>query len=302
MAVNETLLDALIRHGLYVPMGVDGLYGRSAAFEAVVAGVDALATRLGDDQQAEVLRFPPVLNRRHFERSDYLRSFPHLTGAISSFTGDESGHEELLRTLDVGGDWTTALTATDLVMAPAACYAVYPVAAARGRVPARGWMFDVSSTCFRREPSLDPARLQLFRMREYVCLGTPAQATGFRDRWMERGADFATRLHLPYTIAVANDPFFGRAGRMLSSSQRDQKLKYELLVPVHYDAPPTACLSFNDHHDHFGQIWDMRGADGAVAHSACVGFGLERLTLALLVHHGFLPDAWPQPVRHALWG
>ena len=43
-------------------------------------------------------------------------------------------------------------------------------------------------------------------------------------------------------------------------------------------------------------------ADGEVAHTACVGFGMERVALALFKHHGLDVKAWPAPVRKALWG
>jgi seryl-tRNA synthetase len=109
-------------------------------------------------------------------------------------------------------------------------------------------------------------------------------------------------LGVPLAIDVANDPFFGRAGAMLSNSQRDQKLKFELLIPITSEEKPTACLSFNYHQDHFGHLWDIRTADGGVAHTACVGFGMERVALALFRHHGFDPAAWPAPVRAVLWG
>jgi hypothetical protein len=33
-----------------------------------------------------------------------------------------------------------------------------------------------------------------------------------------------------------------------------------------------------------------------------VGFGLERVALALFRHHGFDVEAWPQGVRRVLWG
>ena len=41
-------------------------------------------------------------------------------------------------------------------------------------------------------------------------------------------------------------------------------------------------------------------ADGAVAHTACLGFGLERIVLALMQTHGLDPAAWPDEVRGAL--
>ena len=65
-------------------------------------------------------------------------------------------------------------------------------------------------------------------------------------------------------------------------------------------AKPTACLSFNYHQDHFGKVWNIARHDGEVAHTACVGFGLERITLALFRHYGFNAAAWPVFVRKAL--
>lgn len=294
--------DALIRHGLLIPMGVDGLYGRSGVFEDVVERFNALVTAAGQRDGTEVMRFPPALNRRHFEESGYLESFPQLAGTVHSFTGGETDHRALLKRVAAGEDWTAGQTATRVVMTPAACYPIYPTLAARGPLPADGALVDVYSYCFRHEPSLDPARMQLFRMREYVRIGTPEQVTAFRGEWLERGEALMRSLGVPVTVDLANDPFFGRAGRMLAANQRDQGLKFELLIPITSTDKPTACLSFNYHQDHFGLAWDLRTADGELAHSACVGFGLERVALALFRHHGFDPQGWPAAVRAVLWG
>jgi seryl-tRNA synthetase len=74
-----------------------------------------------------------------------------------------------------------------------------------------------------------------------------------------------------------------------------------MVIPV-ANAQPTACLSFNYHQDHFAHTWGVRLADGGPAHTGCVGFGLERIALALFRHHGLQPQAWPAEVRQALWG
>ncbi|MGH1591503.1 amino acid--[acyl-carrier-protein] ligase [Methylobacterium phyllosphaerae] len=289
-------------HGLLIRTGVDGLYGCSGGFESVVDALDRMITRLGAAEEAEVLRFPPAMSRPAFERSGYLKGFPDLAGTVHSFCGDPGGHAEILACLEAGTDWTGQQAATDVVLTPAACYPVYPVAAARGALPAAGRLFDLQSYCFRREPSLEPTRMQLFRMREYVRMGSPEQVLAFRETWLERGTAMIRALGLPLAIDAANDPFFGRAGRMLANNQRAQGLKFELNVPVNSVEKPTACLSFNYHQDHFGSTWELRQADGGVAHTACVGFGLERITLALLRHHGLDLAAWPGAVRAELWG
>jgi seryl-tRNA synthetase len=143
--------------------------------------------------------------------------------------------------------------------------------------------------------------MQFFRQREYVRIGTPEQVMAFRQLWMDRGTAIMSAMGVPLAVEVANDPFFGRAGRMLAANQREQTLKFELLIPIASTEKPVACLSFNYHQDHFGHVWDIRTHDGNIAHTACVGFGVERIALALFKHHGFDVKAWPQAVRDQLW-
>ena len=107
-------------------------------------------------------------------------------------------------------------------------------------------------------------------------------------------------LQLPGGSDVANDPFFGRGGKILAQNQREQTLKFEVLIPVCSTEKPTACVSFNYHQEHFGHLFGIKTPDGKEAHTACVGFGLERCTLALFKHHGLEIAGWPQPVRERL--
>jgi seryl-tRNA synthetase len=124
--------------------------------------------------------------------------------------------------------------------------------------------------------------------------------TQFRARWIERAQGIADQLGLTHRIAGASDPFFGRVGKIMAVSQIEQALKLELLIPVRSAEDPTACMSFNCHRDHFGAAWGLRTADGAVAHTGCVAFGIDRLALALFVQHGREPAKWPSAVREAL--
>lgn len=299
---HEPLLDRLLDYGLLIETGVDGLYGRSAAFEEVIEGLDACISRFAANDGATRVSFPPGMNRALFEKSGYMKGFPQLAGTVHAFMGDEADHRQLLENLDSGNDWTQGQQATDIVLTPAACYPLYPAAAKAGPIPAAGRLYSLSSYCFRHEPSPDPARMQLFRMREYVRMGSSEQVLAFRETWMERGQAMIGGLGLPMTLDVANDPFFGRKGRILASGQREQALKFELLVPVTSQEKPTACLSFNYHQKHFGDTWGLRTEDGETAHTACVGFGMERIALALFSHHGLDTAQWPDEVRQALWG
>jgi seryl-tRNA synthetase len=122
----------------------------------------------------------------------------------------------------------------------------------------------------------------------------------FRDLWHERGLAILKAVGLPVTSVIANDPFFGRRGRMLKADQRDQSLKFELVVPVCSTEKPTACVSLNYHQEHFGHAFGIRTAEGEAAHTACIGFGVERIALALFKTHGFDVARWPASVRKVL--
>ena len=297
-AAYRNYREELVSAGLLIPLGVPGLYGRSAVFEQVVERFERYVTRSGAPFAPEVIRFPPLLSRECYLRTDHLQNFPNLMGSVHSFTGNDRGHYALLQKKENGEDWTRDLSPTEVMLTPATCYPLYPTA--RGTLPSGGRTVDLQSFVFRHEPSLDPCRMQMFRMREFVRLGTPEQALRHRDGWIERAEGMLRALGLDVRAVPASDPFFGRGGRMMAATQKEQELKYELVVPVASTEKPTAVASSNYHLDHFGHAFGIQTADGKTAHSACVGFGLERIALALFRAHGFEPMRWPASVQRAL--
>jgi len=290
----ESIAEALLR-----PTSANGVHARTGLFEQVIDGLMAAITARRE-KNTEILRFPPVMSRALVEKSGYLKTFPHLLGCVSCLHGGEAAIRALVEGQASGPDWVNGLAATDLVLTPAACYPLYPLVAARGAVSAQGVAFDVASYCFRREASHEPGRLQSFRMREYVCVGAPQTALAFRKRWIARAEELAQELALPFTLAAASDPFFGRVGKIMAMSQVEQELKFELLIPVNSEEQPTACMSFNYHQDHFGTIWGLQTDAREVAHTACVAFGLDRLGLALFATHGLDLHKWPASTRKIL--
>jgi seryl-tRNA synthetase len=284
---------------LFHKMGSDGVYARTALYEDVVERLAALITR-HREPGTEVMRFPPVMSRAQLEKSGYLKSFPNLLGCVCGLHGTEREIHAAVSRFDAGGDWTTSLSAADLVLSPAACYPVYPIAASRGQLAPGGLKFDVAADCFRREPSRHLDRLQSFRMREYVCIGNPDDVSAFRDRWMIRAQGIARDLGLSFWVDQASDPFFGRVGQIKAVSQKQQSLKFELLVPLRSEEQPTACMSFNYHREHFGTTWGIADANGEPAHTGCVAFGMDRLAVAMFHTHGTELASWPARVRDIL--
>jgi len=292
--VIEDDLDSLTQ-ALLLPSPVGGVYARTGLFEQVIEGLSFFISR-HREPETQVLRFPPVMSRAELEKSGYLHSFPHLLGGVSCLKGDEAA----IRAAVKQPDWADELSATELVLSPAACYPVYPMAAAAGPIPAKGLIFDVASDCFRHESTHEVGRFQTFRMREFVCMGTPEQVIEFRTRWMFLAQHMAKLLELKHEIVPASDPFFGRAGRLAAMSQLEQSLKFELLIPIRSGEEPTACMSFNCHRDHFSTVWHLVTANGDKAHTGCVAFGLDRLALAIFRTHGLDLTKWPALVRENL--
>jgi seryl-tRNA synthetase len=294
----QDCLKQLTDAGILLPLGVPGLFGHSGVFEDVIDRFERLVTKHGATLKPEVLRFPAIFSRQHYLQTTHIENFPDLMGSVHSFTGNEKDHLRLLKKRADGEDWTRELAPTDVMLTPAACYPLYPTAT--GTVPAEGRLVDLRSFVFRHEPSVDPARMQIFRQREFVRIGTADQALAHRDDWLKKGCEILNSVGLEVRIEPANDPFFGRAGKVMALAQKEQDLKFELLHAVATDEKLTAITSCNYHLDHFGRAFDIRTSDGKHAHTACIGFGLERIALALFMKHGFDVDQWPSDVKDVL--
>jgi seryl-tRNA synthetase len=294
----EAYRDELIAAGLLVPMGVRGLYGRGGTFEHVIDRFDALVSRHGRELDPVVMRFPPLFSRANYERIDHISNFPDLMGSVHTFLGGDREHRSMLAKFAAKEDWSRELAPAQVMMTPAICYPLYPTLS--GKLQAGGVRVDLQGFAFRHEPSDDPARMQVFRMHEYVRIGTPDEALEHRQYWLAKGEEIFRSVGLAVEPVIANDPFFGRGGKVQKAMQREQNLKYEFVIPICSTQKPTAIGSCNYHLDHFGVAFDIRTADDAVAHSACVGFGLERVALALFRTHGFRLEDWPREVRDVL--
>ncbi len=298
LAAKKALFGQLLEHKIVLASSVPGVVGRGPVMRKLCERLEAAVDDLNKDDGAERVWFPPVMPREIVRKTGYLENFPHLCGSVHAFAGTERDHAPLIERVKKNEDWGPVFAQTDLVLAPAACYPLYPTQT--GKLPKGGKLFDLTGFCFRHEPSEDPARLQSFELRENVRMGTPDDVRAWRAKWMERGEALAKSLMIEATLATASDPFFGRGGRLMSASQKQEELKFELLVPIWSDNDPTACASFNYHQDHFGHVFEIHSEDGAYAHTACLGFGIDRLAIAMLRKHGLDPARWPSEVRGRL--
>ncbi|PZF66300.1 amino acid--[acyl-carrier-protein] ligase [Curtobacterium sp. MCBD17_013] len=290
-AARLAFRDELVDAGLLVPAGEPGLFGRNGTFDDVVDAVDRYITLGFAELAPERIRFAPVIARSAFERTDYVASFPQLTGAIHTFTGSDRDHAALLAARAAGEDWDRFLHPGETMLVSAVCHPLYDHLAGQ---QVDGRVFDVVGYTFRHEPSDDPMRLQSFRMHEFVYVGGEDDARTFRNTWSERQAAMLAALGLDVTRVPANDPFFGRAGKFLAANQLTDELKIEVTVPIYPGlSDGTAIASANSAGDHFGAPFGITTADGSVAHTSCIAFGMERITLALFRTFGTSLADWP---------
>lgn len=290
--------NSLFEQKLLYKSGVNGIVGRGPVLVELMQALHGMVDKESKKDGAVKVAFPPVVPRELLRKVGYMDNFPQLCGSIHAFSGDDRAHLKLSETVKAGGDWSPHLQQTDVALTPASCYPLYPTLA--GTLPENGVLFDLNCYCFRHEPSNDPARLISFEIRENVRAGSPAQVQQWRAAWLDRGHDLLNGLGLPVYLATASDPFFGRGGKMMKASQKELELKFELLCPIWSEDEPTAVASFNYHQEHFSHVFGIHTADGEYAHTACLGFGVDRLAIGLLRKHGFDLNAWPASVKSNL--
>src|SRR5262245_15233527 len=141
--------DALVEAGLIIPVGVLGAFGRNQVFEDVLERLNQLITRTGVDDHAEEVTFPPIVRRSVLESVEYMDSFPQLVGTIHSFFGKDKQARELSAKIKAGEPWGDMMGLTDVVLAPAACYPLYPTLA--GDLPENGRTISLTGWVFRHE-------------------------------------------------------------------------------------------------------------------------------------------------------
>ncbi|WP_017570226.1 aminoacyl--tRNA ligase-related protein [Nocardiopsis halotolerans] len=252
--------------------------------------VDVLREGLADafaPYRPSVFWGPPVISRSAPVRAGYADSFPHLLAEVGAARPGEGIAEEGVPAS--GGDSGRG-RASGLVLVPAACHHVYTMLS--GREVASPSAFTTESPCFRDESTTEHGRLLSFRQREAVFVAEPKTCVELRESSLERVRDWLTGLGIRHTVEAASDPFFGPGKRLLKASQREQRLKWEF----HADTGGgrvQALGSSNHHKDHFTSSFSIRGPEGAPVHTSCVGFGLERVVLALIAAHGPDPANWP---------
>ena len=110
MEMHTSFRSRLVADGILFPTGIDGLWGRNGTFEAVYDGLDRAITRAGLADGAEVMRFPPAMAQKTFEKSGYMKPSSVIgfaTAAGFKLAGKSEVNANPKDTADwAGGVWT----------------------------------------------------------------------------------------------------------------------------------------------------------------------------------------------------
>lgn len=278
----------LVAAGWAVAAGIGGAPAWTPRFERVVA---ELQQALSGGGSCGPVWYPPVMSRHDAERAGYAESFLDLLGSVHALS-----EQALSEQAQAGGG--PDFSPTDAVLVPAMCYHIYPGLA--GQAVSQLATFDLAGYCYRHERTHEHGRLRAYRVREFLAVGAADTALAWRDEELERASSFFGRLGLAVRAEPAADPFFGHGGRLLRATQLEQQLKFEFVCRIAATGNGTAIASANYHKDHFGIAFGIRAPGGGLAHSSCLGFGLERIVLALIHAHGHDRRDWPDITAEAV--
>ncbi len=292
----ENVEDLLRERGDLKPVGPTTLaLGGTAAL---------LATRLERMMKTEAAKLgadewllPSLMFTQDLARSGYLRDFPHQANLVCHLPGQPEDVKLAASQIISGSEIPSRLSSA---LAPTVCYRLFTTLA-DSVVEPELMVQSASAKCFRHEGAAGAGldRLGEFSMREIVAIGKPEAVSDFRDTLLALSGRLlqATRLHS--WIESASDPFFTDVWEKGRLFQMGFDLKAELRVRVAGRAESLAVGSVNHHRDHFGLAFNIRDSTGDPVHSCCVGFGIERWTLAVLSHFGPEPGDWPEILQEA---
>lgn len=238
--------------------------------------------------------YPNVIPIEKLSKTGHFSSFPEHLHFVTHLCEDLDILDSFASRAEGGADQivpkASEFAGAELVHNPATCYHCY--AAREGSPLDENTVVTAVTQCHRYESSNHQqfGRLMEFSLREVVFLGDPDFVRDQREEVLRRVQDWVERWQLFGQLVPANDPFFTNDFAPKAQQQRRLAMKYEYVADLG-DETDIAVLSSNLHGPTFGKAFDIK-QNGRVVSTGCLGFGLERLAMALMVQHGPSPQTW----------
>jgi seryl-tRNA synthetase len=185
------------------------------------------------------------------------------------------------------------LLADKKALIPAACLPVY--VNLKGKNLKKDFLaITVKSRVFRNESAYaNIYRMREFDMREIIFCGEKEAVQNSLIQAQESIRSLAAGLDLTFSLNLSHDDFYGTNAKFNALYQLFTRSKVELRAFSASIQKFVPIASFNYHGLHFSRTFQIRTSRG-LAHTGCVGFGLQRWALIFLETHGFNRKKWPQ--------
>lgn len=265
-------------------------------------GLDRTFSDLASELGAHRVHLPSLLGSETLLRVGHLRAYAHMANYVFHIHEDRKAITRFAqqcspdsRQIDLSGLPTSAAH-PEAILSPAACQPVYHMLS--GRKLDDPFIVSGYVRCFRYESGATRGlrRSREFGIREIVYVGSEADVTTFRQDLLDVCRRLLDRFELQGTLVTASDPFFTDASAQYRAFQLSLGLKHELRLTIGTD-DTVAAASVNLHGEHFGRAWDIHANEGEIAHSCCMGFGIDRWCLAIFSQFGLDTRNWPDSLR-----
>jgi seryl-tRNA synthetase len=302
--------DQLVARGWLTP-SLAGTHLYSGLFNELFHALDWQFRREALRLDAEEYKFPALIPLQTLAASGYLASFPHHANFVCHLPEHAEAIDHFKAQLRTSANQPLAALpecgcpdgpAVDATLSPTVCYHFYQRHAGQTLPAGRLVTATALSPCFRFEGRAMRGlrRLREFNMREIMVLGPAPAVQSRRALLLEVQRRMLERSGLRAVVRTGSDPFFLDDYDKKRLFQLSFDLKYEVQAWLPDDDEWLAIGSVNYHQDHFGQAFDIRLVPNEPAHSACLGFGLDRWCLAIFAQHGLTPEHWPMPLQALL--
>ena len=291
-------VDAALATSPDVQLLGDGLVGLRGNLLALFRFLERRFRAMAADFGADENHYPVMVPSEVLAEAGYFGHFPQHVTFCSHLPGDlpvlQSVAEEA-KTSGAAPHVASRLAEPQHVLTPAVCLPCYRQH--RGAVIDGVRTLTMQNHVFRYEgTNFRPLQRGWdFTVRDIVFFGPHEELSRLRGEVMDRAVALCAELGLQATIELANDPFFLDASRDKAVYQRMGEVKYELLFPLQ-NGRALAASSFNLHRDFYTSVYSTRLANGELAESACMGFGLERWLYGFLTQKGLDRASWGVPL------
>lgn len=299
--------EALISSGQFVEVG-RGVAVLSGPLLKLVRALDALFFRFAiDELQCVEQDVGTTVSVETLYKCGYLSSFPQHAIFASPLKSNVRHLDTLSQSAAAGNPieelpWSEMVDRPKQILTPTVCYPLFESLKGKS-ISDEGLSVTALAKCHRYENknTRGLSRLQTFLMREFVFWG---QADYVREQ-LEASQNYAVELFQSwgagFVLQTACDPFFGGTVANKRFFQNFMKMKFELRMDLPYADTTLSIGSFNNHADSLTNKFNIGLDSDDKCVSGCVGFGYERLALALMAQFGVDLESWPKAIKEDLF-